>query len=167
MSNAFTPKDPEVLRRQLDRFTIPMFLAKLNVSTSKFVMVTINDAQEEGSGLLMNTAIDRALSDLLPPEQTANSIQHYSECLRSDAPVRHPEKFKLQGGTTIWDTSLCRLTLPCRRLRNIGTTLVVHLVTRNAAEAGFGHSQRCRGRCAGTGPVGRHCRCFWPNCLAA
>ena len=127
----FRTDDPSRLRQQLDRFTIPMFVAELSSNHTEFVVLAINKAHEDNSGLSMADVTNRPLSTILPVEEAANANSRYAKCLQGPDPLRYREQLQMPKGSMIWDTSLCRLELPDGRMRVIGTALVVQRIKRN------------------------------------
>lgn len=127
----FESDDTAKLRRQLDRFAIPMFLAELTPYDGQFELKAINATHERHSGMCMEAVIHRPLNQLLLPDEASAVNGHYTRCIHADGPIRYRETLCLPCGKTIWDTTLSRLTLPDGRERIIGSAVIVQRVKRN------------------------------------
>jgi|GEM_PF-1424319 len=127
----FKSNDTSKMRKQLDRFAIPMFIAELRTDDSQFEILALNAAHETHSGMVMADVIHRPLSDILPAEEAREVNTRYSRCIQQDGPVRYREQLCMPHGTMIWDTSLSRLSLPDGRERVIGTAVIVKRVKRH------------------------------------
>lgn len=127
----FRSDDTERLRRQLDRFAIPMFLADFCPDSGQFEMCALNAAHERSSGMAMQDVIRRPISELLPLQEAFEVNARYAKCIHNDGPVRYRQQLHLPSGPMIWDTTLTHVTLPDGRERVVGTALVVQRVQRN------------------------------------
>ena len=74
----FRNDDSDVLRRELDRFKLPMFIAELDSDSGHFELLALNTAHEAHSGMVMSEVISRPLHDFMPFEEAEAVNQRYA-----------------------------------------------------------------------------------------
>ncbi|MFC6759430.1 hypothetical protein ACFQFQ_07865 [Sulfitobacter porphyrae] len=82
----FTTADVRDLRRQIDRFNVPMFIVQRYRDTDTFEILALNRRHEIESGMSMEGVMGKPLSDLLPPKQAAAVAAKYEKCLTEKTP---------------------------------------------------------------------------------
>lgn len=127
----FTSNTTSRLRAQLDRFTIPMFIAEWRPDDGEFEFCALNTAHEKSSGMMMEGVIGRPLSALLSAAEADDVSAHLSECIHQDKTVRYRELLHMPKGTMLWDTSLSHLRLADGRERVVGKAVIVQRIRRN------------------------------------
>lgn len=115
----------EKLAAILDQFSIPMFAAERASDKSDFEIICINRAHAEATGFEPATACGTSLRDLLPPPQADIVIGRYTECARTQRPLRYLETLALPGGVQQWDTTIQPVRLPSGGDRVIGTAIQI------------------------------------------
>lgn len=128
----FKTSDVDHLRSQLDRFTIPMFVAEPCVDGTDFVIIALNDAYETQTGMLMKDVSGCPLKDLLPKKDARDVRQRYTRCISDTPQLRYRELLHLPGGgPTIWDTTLHHIVLPSGADRIVGGAVLIERLTRD------------------------------------
>ncbi len=124
----FTTADVRDLRRQIDRFNVPMFIAQRYRDTDTFEILALNRRHEIESGMSMEGVMGKPLSDLLPPKQAAATAAKYEKCLTEKTPLRYREVLNLPSGSMIWDTTLQYAHIAGQPDRIIGSAIVLERI---------------------------------------
>ena len=127
----FRNDDTSVLRRELDRFKLPMFIAELNADSGHFEILALNAEHEAHSGMVMKDVICRPLHDFMPFEEAEAVNQRYARCVSDAAPIRYREMLHMPRGPLIWDTTLHYVQTPRGADRVVGSAVVVERVKRD------------------------------------
>ena len=102
----FRNDDTSVLRREIDRFKLPMFIAELNADSGHFELLALNTAHEAHSGMVMDEVINRPLHSLMPYEEAEAVNERYARCVSNAGQIRYREMLHMPRGPLIWDTTL-------------------------------------------------------------
>lgn len=127
----FRSDDANLLRSQLDRFSIPMFMAQLDPGTDRFFMLALNEHHERETGMTTADVAGKPLDAVLPPDQADIVNQRYLGCIRQSAPLRYREQLKMPRGQMIWDTTLHHIIGRGGVHRVVGSAIVVHRISRD------------------------------------
>ncbi|OAN73613.1 hypothetical protein A8B82_19045 [Sulfitobacter sp. EhC04] len=124
----FTTANVRDLRRQIDRFNVPMFIIQRYRDTHTFEILALNRRYEVESGMSMDAIQGKPLTDLLPPKQAAAVGEKYEKCLTEKAPQRYREVLDLPRGSMIWDTTLQYAEIAGQPDRIIGSAIVLERI---------------------------------------
>tara|TARA_R110002049_G_scaffold23781_7_gene84896 strand:- start:117250 stop:118014 length:765 start_codon:yes stop_codon:yes gene_type:complete len=127
----FRNNDTAALRRQLDRFNVPMFIAELADDGSGFHLLALNAEHETQSGMMMDTVICRPLAEVMPPDQADQVNRRYARCIAQGQQQRYREMLHMPRGSMIWDTTLHHVLSYDGIDRVIGSAVVVERVQRD------------------------------------
>ncbi|MEX3315877.1 hypothetical protein [Sulfitobacter sp. PS-8MA] len=127
----FRNDDTSVLRRELDRFKLPMFIAELNAQSGHFEILALNAEHEVHSGMVMKDVICRPLHDFMPFEEAEAINQRYARCVSEATQIRYREMLHMPRGPLIWDTTLHHVQTPRGVDRVVGSAIVVERVKRD------------------------------------
>ena len=127
----FRSENVDFLRGQLNRFSIPMFIAQLDPNQNEFQILALNEHHERETGMAMTAASGKALSMLLPDDQARAVSARYHRCINQSAPLRYREELNLPRGRMIWDTTLHHFITRGRRHRVVGSAILVERITRD------------------------------------
>lgn len=127
----FRNDDSELLRRELDRFKLPMFIAELDSDSGHFELLALNTAHEAHSGMVMSEVISRPLHDFMPFEEAEAVNQRYARCVSEGTQIRYREMLHMPRGPLIWDTTLHYVRSHAGRDRIVGSAIVVERVKRD------------------------------------
>ncbi|RVT85366.1 hypothetical protein DXV76_06255 [Rhodobacteraceae bacterium CCMM004] len=118
----FTDLDPARLRRALNVFRVPTWVADRQPGWDEFRVVCINDAHAAETGLTDAAVAGRRLSDLLPWGEAAAAGDRYAACALGDA-QHYRERLSLAGRPMVWDTSLAPVEMADGRARVLGNAV--------------------------------------------
>ncbi|QDC10350.1 hypothetical protein FHY55_14320 [Oceanicola sp. D3] len=121
----FQQREPGDLKQLLDGFEVPMFAVERRAPDAPWVLLCINTAHANASGMNATEVAGREVTALLPEADADWACARYHECTRSPEPLRYVEKLTIAGQRQEWDTSLQRVRLPDGGERVIGTALVL------------------------------------------
>ena len=127
----FRNDDTSVLRRELDRFKLPMFVAELNAENGHFELLALNAVHEAHSGLVMNEVVHRPLHDFMPHDEAEAVNQRYARCVSEATHIRYREMLHMPRGPLIWDTTLHHIQSNRGADRVVGSAIVVERVQRD------------------------------------
>jgi len=127
----FRNDDTSVLRRELDRFKLPMFVAELNPDSGHFELLALNAAHEAHSGMVMSDVVHRPLHDFMPHEEAEAVNQRYARCVSEASQIRYREMLHMPRGPLIWDTTLHHIQTLKGADRVVGSAIVVERVQRD------------------------------------
>ena len=111
------------LRRKIDAFPMPLFIADLRHEASEFEFRAFNNAHEKAMGLRMYDVINRPLSQVFHPAQAREVNTHFARCVSGDIPMQCRERLKTPSGMIEWDFSPYAVDLPLQGKRIIGFAL--------------------------------------------
>ncbi len=127
----FRNDDTSVLRREIDRFKLPMFIAELNADSGHFELLALNTAHEAHSGMVMDEVINRPLHSLMPYEEAEAVNERYARCVSNAGQIRYREMLHMPRGPLIWDTTLHHVQSYRGLDRVVGSAIVVERVQRD------------------------------------
>ncbi|APE43038.1 hypothetical protein BOO69_06110 [Sulfitobacter alexandrii] len=127
----FKTGDAQRLKRQIDRFNVPMFIAQRYQDTGSFEVLALNARHESVTGLSTQAIRGKPITDLLNAKQAAAVSRKYEKCLTEKATQRYREVLDLPEGTMIWDTTLQYLPMPDGPDRIIGSAVVLERIERD------------------------------------
>lgn len=127
----FRNDDADVLRRELDRFKLPMFIAELNAESGHFELLALNAEHEAHSGMVMKDVICRPLHDFMPYEEAEAVNQRYARCVSEGTQIRYREMLHMPRGPLIWDTTLHYIKSNAGKDRVVGSAIVVERIKRD------------------------------------
>ncbi|MFG6516387.1 MULTISPECIES: hypothetical protein [unclassified Sulfitobacter] len=127
----FRNDDTSVLRREIDRFKLPMFIAELNADSGHFELLALNTAHEAHSGMVMSEVINRPLHSFMPHEEAEAVNERYARCVSNAGQIRYREMLHMPRGPLIWDTTLHHVQSYRGLDRVVGSAIVVERVQRD------------------------------------
>ncbi|WOI30223.1 hypothetical protein [Sulfitobacter dubius] len=127
----FRNEDTSVLRREIDRFKLPMFIAELNNDNGHFELLALNTAHEANSGMVMAEVIKRPLHAIMPEDEAEAVNERYARCVSNAGQIRYREMLHMPRGPLIWDTTLHYVQSDRGIDRVVGSAIVVERVQRD------------------------------------
>ena len=127
----FRNDDTSVLRREIDRFKLPMFIAELNNDSGHFELLALNTAHEAHSGMVMEEVINRPLHAFMNEDEAEAVNERYARCVSNAGQIRFREMLHMPRGPLIWDTTLHHVQSHRGRDRVVGSAIVVERVQRD------------------------------------
>ncbi|QFT60380.1 hypothetical protein FIU94_16240 [Sulfitobacter sp. THAF37] len=124
----FTTTDAQRLKRQMNRFNVPMFIAQRYRDTDTFEILALNQRHEAESGMAMEAVINRPITDLLSAKQAEAVGKNYERCLTEKATQQYREVLSLPRGSMIWDTTLQYMPMADGPDRIVGSAVMLERV---------------------------------------
>ena len=102
----FRSNDIGVLRDQIDKFDLPIFVVQRSEASGEFEFLALNLACERQTGVAMQDIVLKPLAKIFPQAQAERIHSRYALCVEQAPPIRCRETLDLPCGLTAWETTL-------------------------------------------------------------
>ena len=130
----FRSNDIGVLRNQIDRFDLPIFVAQRSEMSGEFEFLALNLACERQTGVAMQDIVLKPLEKIFPRAQAKRIQSRYALCVEQAPPLRYRETLDLPCGLIAWETTLHHVLTNNGEHRVVGSATQFSKVYRDALD---------------------------------